>query len=72
MTMQTTIQPPLSNIQVELLKLYSVGVPDEYLPDIKRMIAKYLFEKASDRADKIWDEKGYSEETLKKWISGDE
>ncbi|TAK41811.1 MAG: hypothetical protein EPO28_08165 [Saprospiraceae bacterium] len=70
--MQTTVQPPLSNMQVELLKLYSAGVPDEYLADIKRIIAKYLFEKARDRADKIWDEKGYSEETLKKWISGNE
>jgi len=55
-----------------LLKLYAAGIPDEYLPEIKRLIAKYLFEKASDRADKIWDERGYSEEALKKWISGEE
>ncbi len=47
-------------MQVELFKLYSAGVPDEYLAEIKRMIAKYLFEKARDKADKIWDEKGYS------------
>lgn len=59
-----TIQPPLSNLQVELLKLFSANVPDEDLITIKKMIASYLLEKARDRADKIWDEKGYSDEKL--------
>jgi hypothetical protein len=53
-------------MQVELFKRYAAGFPDEYLADIKRMIAKYLFEKARDRADRIRDERGYSEETFKK------
>jgi hypothetical protein len=60
----STIQPPLSNLQVELLKLFSANVPDEDLLFIKKMIANYLLEKARDRADKIWDEKGYSDEKL--------
>lgn len=55
---------PLSNMQLELLKLYSAGVPDKYLEDIKILIARFLFAKARARADKIWDEKKYNDELL--------
>lgn len=55
---------PLSNLQLELLKLYSAGVPDQYIEDIKILIARYLFARARAKADKIWDEKKYTDELL--------
>ncbi len=55
---------PFSNVQVELLKLYQTGVPDEYLEDLKILIARFLFTKARAKADKIWDAKGYTDEIL--------
>mgnify|MGYP006990013758 CR=1 FL=1 len=55
---------PLSNLQLELLKLYSAGVPDKYLEDLKILIARFLFAKARAKADKIWDEKKYTDELL--------
>ncbi len=58
------IQAPLSNLQVELLKLYSAGVPDEHLEGLKILIARYLFAKARAKADKIWDEKKYTDEII--------
>ena len=61
-------QAPLSNLQIELLKMYSSGVSDEYLKDIKLMIAKYLFSKAQERADNIWDSKKYSDEIINQII----
>ncbi len=63
-----TIPQPLSNLQLELLKVYSAGVPDEWLLDIREMIARYMLEKARDEADKVWKEKGYSEKTIEKWL----
>jgi predicted transcriptional regulator len=63
-----TIPQPLSNIQMELLKVYSSSVPDEWLPEIREMLARYMLEKARDEADKIWKEKGYSEKTIKTWL----
>ena len=48
------LQAPLSNLQLELLKLYSVGLPEEHLEDLKILIAKFLFAKARAKADKIW------------------
>ena len=48
---------PLSNLQIELLKMYSAGVPDQYLEDLKILIARFLFAKARAKADQLWDEK---------------
>ena len=67
--MVKTAPQPLSNLQVELLQLYSTGISDEYLVEIKELLSKFLFEKARDRADKIWDERGYDENTINKWLN---
>ncbi len=53
-----------SNMQAELLKLYATGISDENLAEIKEVIAKFLFEKAQDKADKIWEEKKYNQDTF--------
>lgn len=66
MNSQPDLKQPFSNIQLELLKLYSSNIPDEDLLVLKKMMAKYFFEKAKDAADKAWDEKGLDEETLLK------
>ena len=58
------IHPPLSNIQAELLKLFSADIPDNHLAELKNMIAKFLLDKARDKADTVWDEKGYTDEKL--------
>ncbi len=65
-----TIQQPLSNMQLELLKLYAAGVPDAYLGEIKEIIARYLLAKAREEAGKVWQEKGYTQETAQQWVSG--
>jgi len=53
----SAIQPPLTNLQVELLKLFSRQLPDSDLLAIRDMIAKYLLEKAFLEADKAWESK---------------
>jgi hypothetical protein len=59
-----SVHPPLSNVQAELLKLFSVEIPEHYLVELKKVIAKFLLDKARDRADAIWDKKGYSDQKL--------
>jgi hypothetical protein len=59
-----SVNPPLSNVQAELLKLFSAGIPDKHLLELKKVIAKFLLEKGRDKADVIWDEKGYTDERL--------
>jgi hypothetical protein len=59
-----SIHPPLSNIQAELLKLFSTDIPDKHLVELKNMIARFLLDKARDKADTAWDERGYTDEKL--------
>jgi hypothetical protein len=61
----------LSNIQQELLKLYSSNIAESDLLNIKRYLAKYFASKAIDEADNIWDQKGYDNDTMKKWLNGE-
>jgi hypothetical protein len=49
----------LSNLQLQLLKLYAEGVSDHDLKAIRRMIARYFADKASADAQVVWTEKGY-------------
>ncbi len=59
-----SVHPPLSNVQAELLKLFSVEVPENDLLELRKVMAKFLLEKARDKADAIWDMKGYSDKKL--------
>ena len=60
----------LSNIQREMLKLYSADIKDEELYEIKKMIGRYFSKKVSNEADKIWKEKGYTNEEMDMWLDG--
>ncbi len=65
------VQAQLSNLQQELLKLYASNISETDLLVIKRYLAKFFAEKAIAEADKIWDEKGYTTETMKNWLNED-
>lgn len=57
-----------SNIQLELLKLYSTDVKENELLDIKNYLAKYFAEKAITEADAIWDAKDLDNDTMDKFL----
>jgi hypothetical protein len=69
--MTKELPQPLSNVQFELLKLYSTGIPDDQLLELKELISNFLFEKSVNRADKLWEEKGYNQETITNWLNED-
>jgi hypothetical protein len=37
--------------------------------ELKRALANYFAQKAIKEADKIWDERGVSNEDMKKWLN---
>ena len=63
--------PPLSNMQMELLKLYATNIPDADLLEIKRYLARFFMKKAVEEADKVWDERNYTPELMDKWLKGE-
>ncbi len=54
----------LSNLQLELLKLYSRNIPEEDLLAIKALIIEYMANKASIKAQEILEKKGLDIETI--------
>jgi hypothetical protein len=60
---------PLTNLQLELLKLYSTNLDQKDLVEIKRMLAHYFAQRAIKEADKIWEEKGLTNEDMEKWLN---
>jgi hypothetical protein len=56
--------PPLSNVQAELLKLFSAEIPENHLLELKKVMAKFLLDKARDKADAVWDELDYTDDKL--------
>ncbi|MEZ0542153.1 hypothetical protein [Fibrella arboris] len=69
--MSTAVSPPFSNPQVELLRLYANNVPEEDLLVIKQLINDFFVEKAVHAADRVWEERGYSDDTMEEWLSTD-
>ncbi len=62
---------PLSNVQQELLKLYSKGVSDEELEELKLILAKFYAEKSIKLANEVWDEKGYTDKDMDRILNGE-
>ena len=65
----TGLNFPLSNIQMELIKLYSTSLSDKDLVELKDVLAKYFAEKAISKANEIWDQKGLTNDDMDKWLN---
>jgi len=59
----------LSNMQLELLKLYSTDIKDNELQEVKNYLAKFFAKKAIDEADKLWDRKELSNDDMDCWLN---
>ena len=59
----------LSNAQIELLKLFSSNLSEIELAELKKILLAYQIQRVSQLAEKNWDEKGWTEETMKQFRS---
>ncbi len=46
---------PLSNVQLELMKLFATNLSNEDLEDLKDLLAKFYADKAIANANAVWD-----------------
>jgi hypothetical protein len=51
-------------VQAELLRLFLLRLQKNHLLELKKVMTKFLLEKEQEKADSIWDEKGYTGEKL--------
>ncbi|WP_026628173.1 hypothetical protein [Dyadobacter alkalitolerans] len=59
----------LSNIQIELLKLYPYSVSEKELGDIRKMLADYFAQKIDMEMDQLWEQNNWNEQTVETWKS---
>ena len=63
-----SLRPPLSNLQLEILDTFSRQVSTEDLFAIRKILADYFAQKVMAEADKLWDERGYTQDTMNQWL----
>ncbi len=67
--MTAAVKLPLSALQQELLELYAHKTTNTELSDIKNMLAQYYANKAMDAMDALWEERGYTNDTMTEWAN---
>jgi hypothetical protein len=62
------LENPLTELQMELLELFARKVSEEDLKQLRLLFSNYFAQKAMNEMEKVWKEKGYTEETEKEWL----
>lgn len=58
-----------TNLQKELMKIFSLELTEQELSEISSMLTKYFAGSASSEMDKLWKERGYTEKTINQWLN---
>lgn len=59
----------LSNLQIELLKLYSNDINEQHLLEVKKLLGKYFAQKATEAMDDIWVKDKLTEIDMINWTN---
>ena len=59
----------LTNVQIELLKLFQFDLPEKQLVEIKNLLAKYFAQTATAEMDKLWEENNWTNDTMNDWAN---
>ena len=62
---------PLSNVQLELLKLYSTNLSEKDILELKDVLARFYAEKSIELADNVWQQKDYTAEDMNSILNDD-
>jgi hypothetical protein len=69
MSSTQTVPSRLSNLQIELLKLYPYSVSEKELTDIRKMLADYFGQKIDDEMNQLWERNEWNDKTIETWKS---
>ncbi|MCO6488117.1 MAG: hypothetical protein J5I98_06840 [Phaeodactylibacter sp.] len=64
----TSLEGKLSNAQLELLRLFAEDLEEEDLKYLKQVLLRFRAERLMDRADEIWEEKGWTADDAKRLL----
>lgn len=59
---------PVSNFQIELLKLFATDLSEEDLQELREQLAQFYARKSVGKANEAWQEKGLTQEEMNEWL----
>ncbi|MBF0451141.1 MAG: hypothetical protein HQK75_10590 [Candidatus Magnetomorum sp.] len=59
----------LSNVQLEILKLYSTDLSISELLKFKQELSNFFAKKAIQEADQVWEKKGLTNNCMDIWLN---
>ena len=62
-------QQPLTNLQVELLKLYALHLSDEQLLEVKQVLAGHFAKQLTHHVDVLWQKQGLTAADMEQWLA---
>jgi hypothetical protein len=65
----TSHSTKLTPLQLELLKVYAMELPEEKLIEIKDLLGNYFLQSLSNQATAAAEEKGYTKEDFDSWLN---
>ncbi len=60
--MQVNVKQPLTNLQLELLKIFERDIDEKDLLEIKKFFVQFFANKSMDLADKVWENNNWNED----------
>ncbi len=63
------LNTPLTNLQMELLELYTTELTETDLYELKRLLALFYTRRAIQQADQIWEERQLSAPEMENWLN---
>jgi len=64
-----TINQPFSNLQSEILKIYSTNISETELLELKDILANFYAKKSIEYANKAWKEKKLTTNDMDNWLN---
>lgn len=63
------IKQPFTNVQLEILKVFPYDLDEKSLKEFRHTIALFFAKRATEAANKIWEEKGWKEEDVQRMLN---
>jgi len=63
------VRQPLTNVQVELLKIYSTNLTEPEFMELKDLLAQFYAKKSIEYANKAWKEKKLTNDIMDQWLN---
>ena len=62
---------PLTNLQMELLRLYSLRLTSDDLLEVKEVLAQHFAQRLTEHVDSLWQKRAWTAATMEDWLNDD-